>query len=1028
MMDNEKCILTISVLASNRKDTFPKTLESLKPILDNIPSELIVVDTGCDDELLSVIRQYTDKIVKFTWCQDFSKARNAGLELAQGKWFMFIDDDEWFEDATDIISFFTSEDKDKYGCARYVVRNYENMEGTSWLDSIAGRIFKLNDGTKFINAVHEEAINVSGPVKNLSSYVHHYGYVFKNEDDKKAHLLRNINLLLEQVKKEPKVARHYAQLTQEYRAAGEYTKAKEIALDGIKNAYNTSDDKRHISGLYSVVVSGLFHEQNISEAMEKAAEYVANPICSKLGKASLYGYCADVSYQLGKCEDSIKYAEQFMELKRYFDSNRDEISTQSTVILVSTMQEDNIRKIGNILEVSKKIVDERKLSVNTCKEKCILSIGILASNRKDTLPKTLESVKPILENVPSELILVDTGCDEELLELIKGYTDKIVKFTWCKDFAKARNVSLEHAQGEWFLYIDDDEWFESVDDFISFFNSEERYLYGSGRYIQRNYRNFEGNSWDDFSAARIFKINKDTKFIDAIHERAINIPGRIKDFDVYAHHYGYVYRNEEERKAKMERNLSLLELQSEKEPHIGRHYAHIAQEYGVAKEYDKIHDVVSKALEKLDMSVYENIADIGGLYAIDVWAYLNQYRYDDVVRKTENYIKSKYCNILCRASLCGFCATSLCELGRYEECIEYTDEYLKACDYLLANPSERHKYEAVVLVYALELDNIYRIAAAGMVAASYTRDIESLECFASKIDFSKEFYMTGHEVFVDNLISIMSIENADNAENKKNVEQFAKIVDCIIKSQAICGILLRKVDELKSINMQGFKKLARIIRGVSSDAGYIQYLRIVCAFLDAKDGEIQALYKKAVDSIPDIVNMPHEFFIIAARCGIELSSLFSQRPLVLWMNGVDQLFKKSNVRELIEKKQDLDSALEHDSIHMKYFDMIFVENLLYRKKMDKIDMPKLQEEIREYYNSVMSFYREIYNDDVFEKYPTILPRRCQVVMKLHSVCEGEMELDEKLRGYLVKMEHRVTGVLERYGKLRGKLNIGNLDD
>ena len=121
----------------------PKTLESLKPILDNVSSELIVVDTGCDEDLLEVVRQYTDKIKKFEWCKDFAKARNVGIENAQGDWFMFIDDDEWFEDVTEFIEFFNSDEMYKYNYAKYVVRNYENMEGTVWTDSIAGRMFRM---------------------------------------------------------------------------------------------------------------------------------------------------------------------------------------------------------------------------------------------------------------------------------------------------------------------------------------------------------------------------------------------------------------------------------------------------------------------------------------------------------------------------------------------------------------------------------------------------------------------------------------------------------------------------------------------------------------------------------------------------------------------------------------------------------------------------------------------------------------------------------------------------------------------
>ena len=90
--------LTISILVSNRKDTVPKCLESLRPLLEQVDSELIITDTGCDDDLVEFMRQYTDNIVKFEWCKDFAAARNVGLDMAKGQWFMFIDDDEWFED------------------------------------------------------------------------------------------------------------------------------------------------------------------------------------------------------------------------------------------------------------------------------------------------------------------------------------------------------------------------------------------------------------------------------------------------------------------------------------------------------------------------------------------------------------------------------------------------------------------------------------------------------------------------------------------------------------------------------------------------------------------------------------------------------------------------------------------------------------------------------------------------------------------------------------------------------------------
>ena len=42
------------------------------------------------------------------------------------------------------------------------------------------------------------------------------------------------------------------------------------------------------------------------------------------------------------------------------------------------------------------------------KEKKLLTISLLVSNRKDTIRKCMESIRPILEQLPSELIAIDT--------------------------------------------------------------------------------------------------------------------------------------------------------------------------------------------------------------------------------------------------------------------------------------------------------------------------------------------------------------------------------------------------------------------------------------------------------------------------------------------------------------------------------------------------------------------------------------------------------------------------------------------
>ena len=62
-----KPLLSISILVSNRMDTIRKCMESIKPLLDGFPCELIAIDTVGEktDGSIDVVREYTDKVYYF---------------------------------------------------------------------------------------------------------------------------------------------------------------------------------------------------------------------------------------------------------------------------------------------------------------------------------------------------------------------------------------------------------------------------------------------------------------------------------------------------------------------------------------------------------------------------------------------------------------------------------------------------------------------------------------------------------------------------------------------------------------------------------------------------------------------------------------------------------------------------------------------------------------------------------------------------------------------------------------------------
>lgn len=227
-------ILSISLLVSGRTDTTEKCLRSIDRLRKVLDAEIILVDTGCPDSWQKPLEEYANKYVRFTWCNDFAKARNVGLAFATGEWFLFLDDDEWFEDVTPIVDFFRSGEYKEYQQAVYKARNYSKRDGSAYTDEWVARMIRLEADTHFEGSVHESLVPVKGKCKRLDVFVHHYGYAFENEEQKAAHRKRNVQILEELLKKEPNNMKWYLQILQEYGDPSTAEELQKYAASAIK--------------------------------------------------------------------------------------------------------------------------------------------------------------------------------------------------------------------------------------------------------------------------------------------------------------------------------------------------------------------------------------------------------------------------------------------------------------------------------------------------------------------------------------------------------------------------------------------------------------------------------------------------------------------------------------------------------------------------------------------------------------------------------------------------------------------------
>ena len=83
-----------------------------------------------------------------------------------------------------------------------------------------------------------------------------------------------------------------------------------------------------------------------------------------------------------------------------------------------------------------------------------VSLCMIARNEAATLSRSLGSVAGLAD----EIIVVDTGSDDDTRQIARELKAQVHEFPWIDDFAAARNESLRHATGEWILWLDGDEY------------------------------------------------------------------------------------------------------------------------------------------------------------------------------------------------------------------------------------------------------------------------------------------------------------------------------------------------------------------------------------------------------------------------------------------------------------------------------------------------------------------------------------------------------------------------------------------
>ncbi|MFZ5612375.1 glycosyl transferase [Desulforamulus profundi] len=169
-------MISLCMIVKNEERNLARCLNSAKDCVD----EIIIVDTGSQDNTVKIAEQFNAKIYHYNWDEDFAAARNFSLDKAAGDWILYLDADEELEpDCCERLRNLAR--TDRYEAYFFQIINL--TDGNDPLKHINVRMFRNKPAYRFEGKLHEQVISSisaggsTAAVVNSGISILHYGYL-----------------------------------------------------------------------------------------------------------------------------------------------------------------------------------------------------------------------------------------------------------------------------------------------------------------------------------------------------------------------------------------------------------------------------------------------------------------------------------------------------------------------------------------------------------------------------------------------------------------------------------------------------------------------------------------------------------------------------------------------------------------------------------------------------------------------------------------------------------------------------------
>ncbi len=613
-----------------------------------------------------------------------------------------------------------------------------------------------------------------------------------------------------------------------------------------------------------------------------------------------------------------------------------------------------------------------------------LTISLLISNRPDSIRKCLDSLRPIMEQIPSELILVDTSKNPQIHEMLFEYTNQVYEFDWCDDFSKARNVGLKKAKGEWFLFLDDDEWFVEIDALVDFFRSGDYKKYGYAHYQVRNFYDPSYTYYSDSWVSRMIRIDADTEFRSKIHEYMYPVRGEYKYIYAMAYHSGYIFATEEQKRAHFERNSKLLLKMIEEEPKNIRWKIQMAQEYRSVKELETLCEFCEKCLvEVADLNGESDAIHLGTFYVAYIDALIQLKKYNEAKQICQRTLLDKRNTKLCIACV----ELALAELAfreqDWKEAQLHVDAYFKIQRELDRNQDAFEEMSRALIVQEAYDDISVKKAYSILIACDLklNNSTKILEEYYEKLEWDKDViyaFLGIEKVFVWAMATM------------EYIPLFTQIAQDAYRNMTLREYICQAAQEWNGTG-NAFAQVMNVFAQIEIDDWYIWYARMIDG--DAqKDGiAVKTAMKGFFETAQNIFNLPEKIYEIAESYQILFAEYWLEVSPDRFQQHVKEYVRVAGEEHLAKTAKRIEVCIPKEHWKQRFFQLALLEREIARGPKDPTNLIEFVNVMVHFSENTITFYGEYYKEDVFMNYPNLLPREVQAAIKFLEFVELEQQ-------------------------------------